>query len=71
MVLFNTMKNYTFSVIYSEEDKEYVGLCAEFHGLSWLEKTPQKAMKGIKKLVKEVIKDMESNHETIPQPKST
>ena len=27
---------YTYRVTWSEEDKEYVGLCAEFHSLSWL-----------------------------------
>jgi len=28
--------HYTYRVTWSEEDKEYVGLCAEFPGLSWL-----------------------------------
>ncbi len=30
---------YTYRVTWSEEDQEYVGLCAEFPGLSWLEET--------------------------------
>ena len=27
---------YTFRVLWSEEDEEFVGLCAEFPSLSWL-----------------------------------
>ena len=43
------MKNdrYTYRVTWSEEDYEYVGLCAEFSSLSWLAKTPEAALKGI------------------------
>jgi predicted RNase H-like HicB family nuclease len=60
------MKDYTYSVIWSEEDKEYVGLCSEFHGLSWLDKSKKKALQGIKDLVAQVVADMESNNEPIP-----
>jgi hypothetical protein len=35
---------YTYRVTWSEDDNEYVGLCAEFPGLSWLAKTPEKAL---------------------------
>lgn len=31
---------YTYQITWSEEDSEYVGLCAEFPGLSWLAKSP-------------------------------
>ena len=41
--------NYT--VTYSEEDKEWVGLCDEFPSLSWLDGTPEYALAGIQKLV--------------------
>lgn len=27
---------YTYRVTWSDEDKEYLGLCAEFPSLSWL-----------------------------------
>ena len=30
-------KLYTYRVLWSEEDAEFVGLCAEFPSLSWLE----------------------------------
>ena len=64
------MKNdrYTYRVTWSEEDYEYVGLCAEFSSLSWLAKTPETALKGIRKVVAEVVKDMQERSETIPQP---
>ena len=59
---------YTYRVIWSEEDQEYVGLCAEFPGLSWLADEPEKALKGIRELVAEVIDDMKASKETIPTP---
>jgi len=60
--------HYTYRVTWSEEDKEYVGLCAEFPSLSWLAKTPEAALKGIRKVVADVIKDMKENGEEAPQP---
>jgi len=39
---------YTYRVTWSEDDNEYVGLCAEFPSLSWLAKTPEAALKGIR-----------------------
>ena len=59
---------YTYRLTWSEEDKEYVGLCAEFPSLSWLADTQDKAMQGILNLVAEVISDMQSSNEPIPQP---
>ena len=59
---------YTYRVTWSEEDKEYVGLCAEFPSLSWLDDTQQAALQGINKVVAEVISDMGSNDEVIPEP---
>ncbi|MFC1532750.1 type II toxin-antitoxin system HicB family antitoxin [Thermodesulfobacteriota bacterium] len=59
---------YTYRVTWSEDDDEYVGLCAEFPSLSWLSGTPEAALKGIRKLVAEIISDMESNNKIIPEP---
>ncbi|MFZ0132204.1 MAG: type II toxin-antitoxin system HicB family antitoxin [Desulfobacterales bacterium] len=36
--------------------------------MSWLAGTPEAALKGIRKVVADVVKDMEENGETIPQP---
>ena len=59
---------YTYRVTWSEDDNEYVGLCAEFPSLSWLSSTPEAALKGIRKLVAETVADMESNDEIVPEP---
>ena len=59
---------YTYRVTWSEEDNEYVGLCAEFPSLSWLADTQEDALRGINDVVAEVTADMESNGEVIPQP---
>jgi len=59
---------YTYRVTWSEDDNEYVGLCAEFPSLSWLAPTPEDALKGIRKLVAEVVKDLSANKETVPEP---
>jgi predicted HicB family RNase H-like nuclease len=64
------MKNdrYTYRVTWSEEDNEYAGFCAEFPSLSWLAKTPEAALKGIRKLVEDVVKDMHNEGESVPEP---
>ena len=59
---------YTYRLTWSEEDQEHVGLCSEFPSLSWLDKTPEKALSGIRKLVKECIADMVKNKEEPPKP---
>jgi predicted HicB family RNase H-like nuclease len=55
-------------VIWSEEDGQHVGLCAEFPSLSWLASTPEKALRGIRKIVADVVKDMKANGESVPEP---
>lgn len=62
---------YTYRVMWSEEDQEFVGLCAEFPSLSWLKSSPEAALKGIRSLVKSTIKDMAKNKEKIPEPISS
>jgi predicted HicB family RNase H-like nuclease len=62
---------YTYRVTWSEEDAEYVGLCAEFPGLSWLAKSPEAALKGIRAVVFDALKDMSHNHEPLPEPIAT
>jgi predicted HicB family RNase H-like nuclease len=60
--------HYTYRVTWSAEDEEHVGLCAEFPSLSWLSAAPEAALKGIRKVVSEVVKDMRKNGEEIPPP---
>jgi predicted HicB family RNase H-like nuclease len=63
-------EHYTYRVIWSEEDLEFVGLCAEFPSLSWLDETQLKALDGITKLVKDIVVDMEAKGENPPVPLS-
>jgi len=60
--------HYTYRVTWSEEDGEYVGLCAEFPSLSWLAETPEAALVGIRGVVSDVTLDMQENSEPIPEP---
>lgn len=59
---------YTYRVTWSEEDSEHVGLCVEFPSLSWLAKTPEAALRGIRRVVADVVTDLEAQGEEIPQP---
>ena len=58
--------HYTYRVTWSVEDSEHVGLCAEFPSLSWLARTPEKALAGIRQAVAEAVADMQTNGEQIP-----
>ena len=59
---------FTYRVMWSEEDQEYVGLCTEFPSLSWLKPNPEAALKGMRALVKSTVRDMVKNKEPIPEP---
>ncbi len=59
---------YTYRVTWSEEDKEYAGLCVEFPSLSWLAPTPEAALEGIRQVVAEVIVDLKAGGELMPEP---
>jgi predicted HicB family RNase H-like nuclease len=59
---------YTYRVTWSDDDNEYVGLCAEFPSLSWLAVSPEAALKGIRKVVADVVKDMKKNGKPVPEP---
>jgi predicted HicB family RNase H-like nuclease len=59
---------YTYRVTWSEDDKEYVGLCAEFPSLSWLASAPEAALRGIRAVVADAVVDMQKHGEPIPEP---
>ena len=61
---------YTYRVAWSDEDGEYVGLCAEFPSLSWLSPTRAEARSGIRQLVSDCLADMRSANEAPPNPTS-
>lgn len=62
---------FTYRVTWSEDDNEYAGLCAEFPSLSWLAKTPESALRGIRKVVHDVVRDMHKKGEVTPEPISS
>ena len=59
---------YTYRVTLSEEDQEYVGLCVEFPSISWLDKSQEKTLVGIRKLVTNTVTDLKRSGEPVPQP---
>ncbi|MBX3688566.1 toxin-antitoxin system HicB family antitoxin [Dokdonella sp.] len=61
-------QHYTYRVIWSEEDGEFVGLCAEFPGLSWLAPKMEDALGGIARIVGRVVRDLRKQGETVPEP---
>lgn len=62
---------YTYRVTFSDEDNEYVGLCVEFPSLSWLELTPEDALRGIRQVVADSVADLNRNGEPVPEPIAT
>ncbi len=60
--------HYTYRVTWSEDDQEYVGLCAEFPSLSWLSSSHEAALRGIRGVVADVVADMKQSREPIPEP---
>ena len=63
------IEKYTYRLMWSEEDEEFVGLCAKFPSPSWLASTSEEAFKGIRTIVKECTEEMFHHHqEKIPQP---
>ena len=53
-----SIDRHTYRVFWSPEDGEYVGTCREFPSLSWLDRTPELALTGIRKVVAEADRDI-------------
>lgn len=64
------LDHYTYRVTWSPEDNEHVGLCVEFPSLSWLADTPEAALAGIRKIVSDVVEDLQKSGEPVPSPLS-
>ncbi len=62
--------HYTYRVTWSADDREHVGLCAEFPSLSWLAGSPKAALEGIQQLVSDAVVEMRSSGEPVPVPLS-
>ena len=63
-------EKYTYRVIWSEQDGEHVGLCAEFPSLSWLAESQGDALNGIVRVVRDVLRGMKKSGEAPPEPLS-
>lgn len=59
---------FTYRVSWSDDDQEYVGLCAEFPSLSWLAASPEAALRGIRRVVSSVVVDLNKRGEPVPVP---
>lgn len=62
------VSHYTYRVMWSAEDNEFVATCVEFPGLSWLDPNQMDALHGIEALVVEVVADLIAEHEPVPAP---
>lgn len=49
--------DYAYRVEWSSADNEFVGLVAEFPSLSWLAPTEDEALRGIIKVVEQIVAD--------------
>ncbi len=61
-------ERYSYRVFWSEEDQEHVGVCAELSGLSWLDKTPESALRGVRRAAREAIGVLEESGDPAPAP---
>lgn len=62
------IEHYTYRVTWSEPDGEFVATCAEFPSLSWLADTQVDALRGLEKVVADVVADMQASGEQVPEP---
>lgn len=61
-------EQFSYRVFWSPEDHEYVGVCAEMTGLSWLAKTPEAALRGIRRAAREGVRILGEDGDPIPEP---
>ncbi|MGL5864328.1 MAG: type II toxin-antitoxin system HicB family antitoxin [Dermatophilaceae bacterium] len=62
------ISHYTYRVTWSVDDQEFLATCLEFPSLSWLAATQRDALAGLENLIAEIVQDMESDGEAVPEP---
>jgi len=62
------INQYTYSVFWSEEDGEYVGLCREFPSISVFGDTHEQAIQLMKEELSYIVSWMEEEGEQLPKP---
>lgn len=65
-----TKNLYGYRVLWSPEDKAYVGTCDALPSLSHIDDTAIAALDGIQALVATVVEDLVINKQTVPEPLS-
>ena len=61
-------EKYTYRVVWSETDQQYVGVCSEFPSLSHLAGSHDEALAGIVTAVRAVLADMHKAKQATPVP---
>ncbi|MGX6512521.1 hypothetical protein [Rhodococcus sp. SJ-2] len=61
-------RHYNYRVQWSPDDGEHIATVLEFPGLSWLDSHQNHALESLVHLVDDVIDDLASNDEVVPQP---
>jgi len=64
----NNVDKYTYRIAWSEEDNSHIARCLEFPSLSAHGDTAEEALHEIKFVVKETIKWLKEDGESIPDP---
>jgi hypothetical protein len=62
---------YRYSVQWSPEDQEFVATVLEFPSLSWLDEDQFEALRGVERLVSDVIEELTQSGERVQEPIST
>lgn len=60
-----------YSVQWSPEDQEFVATVLEFPPLSWLDEDEFEALRGIERLVSDVIDELTQSGDPVPEPIAT
>lgn len=66
----NNLPTYSYRVVWSDKQKEYIGLCYEFPSLSWCDKDLTTSFYGIRRLVEDAVREMRYGGEKIPKIRS-
>jgi len=61
-------RDYTYSVVWSEEDEAFIGRVLEFPSLAAHGSTQAKALSEIRSVVQDALDDLVENDENVPQP---
>ena len=65
-----TAEEYTFSVVWSDDDKAFIGRVVEFPSLAAHGDTQEKALVEIRTVVEFVLEDLAAENEDVPVPLS-